>query len=291
MLSLQKIYSHLINLSNFENWDAGLNGRSAVSLFFFHYYKLNNNVSAYNKGIELIEYELNNLENITNISLFNGLSGIAWVTNHLSDQKLLDLDHDTFLPSLLENQFQDFFFSKGSIISEEHFELNCGILFYFIERFSTTKSNALKKNYEIFINQGLILFTHFFYQINDNDYSKNISLMSLELFLKILNVLKEIFPSPFLDFLITKTIEWVLKNNDLSSHKSVTKHIFKAAIYLNDNKLLKKVNILKKSKNTSISADLEYNIGIWNSGYSRQGIKLIIEKADFTKNSLQYLLE
>jgi hypothetical protein len=56
-----------------------INGRSAVALFFFYHYKLTNKIDSYNRGIELIEYELNNLKNISSVSLFNGIWwGIAW---------------------------------------------------------------------------------------------------------------------------------------------------------------------------------------------------------------------
>ncbi|MEY8758518.1 hypothetical protein [Chryseobacterium tongliaoense] len=299
MVSVEEIYTHLSDLQNLENWDSGLNGRSAAALFFFHYNKSKKDLVAYNKGVELLEYELNNLELVFNPGLFNGICGIAWVVNHLSAEKMAEIDHDIFLPELLEQQLKDLFFSTEILISVEQFIINTDILFYFIERFTTTESDVLKKEYSIFINHSLILFTHYFYQLDSNKLYENLSSKSLMSFIKTLNLLIEIFPSPLLNFLLSKSIHWILLSVNLEHNPVNLNHLLKSLLYLNDNKLYKKVRILvpKKTKlNTKDINDLKKinlskNIGIWNIGYARAGLQLIIEKDNIQKKPFKYLFE
>ncbi|KAA0126887.1 hypothetical protein FY557_15765, partial [Chryseobacterium sp. SN22] len=292
MYSLEKIHARLISQDNYRFWDSGLNGRSAVALFFFYYYRFAKDVNSYNQGIELIEYELNDLENISNVSLFNGLSGIAWTINHLCIENLLDINHDEFLPDLLEDQLKSIFFSKDYITSQEHFEINCNILFYFIERFISTRSEQLKGNYEIFINQSLIFYTHIFYQLKKNKYYEKFSVNILESFIKLLNLLTNIFPSPLIDFLLSESIKWIIKKPLIHSYPLIQKHISISLNYLTDIKLIKQANIFfEKIKIEDIpdkSDDKE--IGIWNSGYSKLGLNLIVKQENHMSDTLKYLL-
>ncbi|REC51682.1 MULTISPECIES: lanthionine synthetase LanC family protein [Chryseobacterium] len=288
---LDELHSILLQQKNCEDWDSGLNGRSAVALFFFYHYKLTNKIDSYNRGIELIEYELNNLKNISSVSLFNGISGIAWSINHLCDENLLDFVHDEILPNLFEKSLKKIFFSKDLILSNQHFETNCDILFYFVERFSSTKSKKFKEKYKIFINQSLIFFTHSFYQLKENNYYENISVKILESFIKILNLLKNLFSSPLIDFLLSESIKWIIKNPLIQSNSSIYRHVNISLTYIKDEKFIKKVNIFLNKKSTeNISLCNSKEIGIWNSGYSKVGLKLITEQEDCIKDTLQYLL-
>lgn len=287
MLLEKDIYTFLLNNTNHESWDSGLNGRSAVSLFLFCYYKLNNDIDAYNRGIELLEYEINNLNKIKTADLHNGLCGIAWTINYLSNRQIIEIDSDDFLPTLLESRLKDLFFTHEKLISEEDFEININILFYFIERFLTTNSESLKNEYEIFISQSLILFTHFFYQL-DNNLSQ-IHIRNLVQFVKTLNLLIENFTSPLLDLLLLQSIECGIKNENIQIQNINLSHFLKASLYINNKKNYKKIiKLISKNKpqknNYSIS---KKNIGIWEHGCSYLGLKLILHE----QNSLKYFLE
>jgi len=281
------IYTFLLNNKNYKSWDSGLNGRSAVSLFLFCYYKLNNDINAYNKGIELLEYEINNLNKVKTADLYNGLCGIAWTINYLSTKQIIEIDNDVFLPELLESQLKDLFFTNDKLISEEHFKLNVDILFYFIERFLTTNSESLKSEYHIFISQSLILFTHFFYQLDSN--LSHFKLKNLVLFVKTLNLLVDNFTSPLLDSLLLQSIQLGVKNEDIKMQNINLSHFLKASLYVNNEKICNKLNklILKnKSKKDNYNISKK-NIGIWEHGCSYLGLKLIVDE----QCSLQYFLD
>jgi hypothetical protein len=293
MLSPEYIYSQLSNVKNHENWDTGLNGRSAVALFFFHYSKFKKNIEVHNKGIDLLEYELNNLESVSNVSLFNGLAGIAWTVNYLSSENIVEIDHDEFLPSLLEDELRIIFFSGDILISNDQFK-NCSDIFlYFIERFFTTKSELLKEQYDVFINQALILFTHFFHQLEIHKLYEKLDPRTLISFIKNINILKYYFLSPLTNFLLFRSIEWVSSIQMPSNiHLPL---LLKSAEQLNDTKLYKKLvkvqSINKEQKVELDKINILENIGIWDSGYSRLGLKSIVFEGEVQKNSLKYLFD
>jgi len=291
MLSEKDIYIFLLNNKNYESWDSGLNGRSAVSLFLFCYYKLNNDVNAYNRAIELLEYEINNLNKIKNAGLFNGLCGIAWTVNYLSNENIIEINNDDFLPDLLESRLKDLFFTYEKLMSEEHFEINIDILFYFIERFLTTNSEQLKNEYEIFISQSLILFTHFFYQL-DKTLSQ-IQLKNLVLLVKTLNLLIDNFKSPLLNSLLLQSIECGIKRENIKLDNINFSHFLKASLYINNEKIYKKViKLISKNKfETSNSNISKNNIGIWENGYSYLGLELIAKEKTVKYEFLEYFLK
>lgn len=291
MLSKKDVYAHLLNIKTHTSWDSGLNGRSAVCLFLFCYYKLNNDINAYNKGIELLEYEINNLHTIKKADLFDGLCGIAWTVNYLSKEKIIEIDNDDFLPKLLESRLKDLFFTYEKLMSEEHFKINIDILFYFIERFLTTNSEQLKNEYEIFISQSLILFTHFFYQLDKN--LSQIQLKDLVNLVRTLNLLIDNFKSPLLNSLLLQSIEGGIKRKSIKLDNINFSHFLKASLYINNEKTYKKViKLISKNKfetsNFNISKN---NIGIWENGYSYLGLQLIAKEKTVKYEFLEYFLK
>ncbi|MDV7696961.1 hypothetical protein N6B72_08515 [Chryseobacterium soli] len=296
MLSAEDIYSQLSHVKNYENWDTGLNGKSAVSLFLFHYSKLKKSTEAHNKGIDLLEHELNNLESISNVSLFNGLCGIAWSVNYLASENMIDIDHDDFLPDLLESELKSIFFSNNALISDHQFKNNSDIFFYFIERYSTTQSDILKNEYEIFINRSLILFTHFFHQLDSHKLYEKLDIKNLIGFIRNLNLLAQSFQSPLLHFLFSKSNNWVLSALEVNNINLSA--LFQSANYITDTthskkltKLLTKNNKKKVNEMTLDKINISENIGIWNEGTSNLGLKHIVFEDQIKKKSLKYLLE
>ncbi|WP_294331260.1 MULTISPECIES: hypothetical protein [Chryseobacterium] len=290
MYSIQEIYLVLSKLPHdFGQLDSGLNGRSAVSLFLFEYSDVYTDIIAYNKGIELLEYELNSIEEVKNVSLYNGLTGIAWTINYLSSKNLIEINHDDFLPALLEDQLKNYFFTHNQLISLEHFTFNENIFFYFINRLITTNNDSLRKKYIVFINQGLILFIHYFYQINDLKIKFEMKVLTN--FIKTLNLLSDQLKSPLLHLLLTNVLELAVNIENIK-HIKEHSHFIKASVFLNNQKFQNKLKKYKfQNKTYRNNFDNTFQMGIWQEGLSYQGLKKIMYKKKLQDKFLEYFIK
>lgn len=290
MSSIQNIYLDLLKISNNDSLlDSGLNGRSAVSLFLFEYSDIYNDINAYNKGIELLEYELNSIEEIKSISLFNGLTGIAWTINYLSKKNMIEINHDDFLPGLLEDQLKTYFFTYDQLVSQEHFTFSENIFFYFVNRLVTTNNASLKKEYIVFINQGLILFIHYVHRINDLKIKFETKFLTN--LVKTLTFLCDHLNSPLLHILLTNVLEISLNIENIECIKDHS-HFIKASIFINNKKFQSKFKKYKfQNKIYKDNFDNTLQIGIWQKGLSYQGLKKIMYKKRLQNIFLEYFIK
>ncbi|WP_295200378.1 hypothetical protein [uncultured Chryseobacterium sp.] len=290
MYSIQEIYLDLLKLPHdFEQLDSGLNGRSAVSLFLFEYSNVYIDITAYNKGIELLEYELNSIEKVKNVSLFNGLTGIAWTINYLSSKNFIEINHDDFLPTLLEDQLKNYFFTHNQLISLEHFTFNENIFFYFISRLIKTNDDLLKKKYRTFINQSLILFINYFYQINDLRIKFDVKVLTN--FIKTLNLLSDHLNSPLLHLLLTAVLELAVNIENIEHIKDHS-HFIKASIFLNNQKFQNKLKkYIFQDQTYKNNFHKTSQMGIWQGGLSYIGLKKIMYEKKLQDKFLEYFIK
>lgn len=261
-----------ISKNSDHNIDPGLNGRSAISLFMFEFYRLTSDVEAYNKGIELIENELNEIHKIKNASLYNGLCGIGWSVQYLSKENLINLDADTFLPQLMEKQLKKIITTKINFTDYVQLDLNNDILFYFAYRFLNTKKKRLKNDYQNILNQILIIYNHQFYQIESYKYYLNLPFQILFPFIKSLLYLIEIdFISPLIPSLLEKIMNFTKEkiNKDISEFQLI--NLKKAFKYLNKPKSVIFISSLINNKKLINNETRDYstiiNVGVWNNGF------------------------
>lgn len=279
-MSINKPYSFLIDyISKNPNdtYDTGLNGRSAICLFMFEFYRLTSNTEAYNTGIELLEDELNEINQVKSTSLYNGLCGIGLTIQYLSKENFIEIDADNFLPQLMEEALKKVITININFTSYHQLELSNDILFYFAYRFLNTKKKKLKNDYENIINQILIIYNHQFYQIESYKYHLDSSLQSLFPFIKCLLYLMEInFISPLILSLLDKALKWVKQDTiqNITEFQSIS--LKKAFRHLNKSKSHNFASSLlhdKKIIPNNLNDGPITNMGVWNSGYIQNVFK------------------
>lgn len=274
-MSIDKTYCFLVDYISKnpnEPYGPGLNGRSAISLFMFEFYRLTSNIEAYNIGIELLESEFNKIGQVNNTSLYNGLCGIGLTTQYLSKENLVEIDADNFLPQSIEKVLKKVITININFISYTQLELCNDILFYFSYRFLNTKKKKLKNDYQNNINQILIIYNHQFYQIENYKYYLDLPLQTLLHLIKSLLYLIEInFISPLIPSLLEKTLRWTKENTTQHITDFQLFILKKAFKYLNKSGSARIINVILKNKkivnNENSNSNTSINIGIWNNGY------------------------
>jgi hypothetical protein len=271
----------------------GLNGRCAVAIFMFEYYRISSDIEAYNYGTELIETELNEINLIYNVSLFDGLCGIAWTVQYLSKEKMIDLNVDSYLSQYIEKHLEKFRDSHIIFSHPLQLEYFSDFLFYFSERMSHTGKKLQKENYLHTLNQTLIILYNHFIQIEKYNSQQNISFESLFPVIRSCVYVSETnFKSPIIPILLQKVLVWIKDRKIPQIQTAYGKLILKkAAQYASSsNRGMKKFtsefktdeNVLKKEENT---------LGIWNNSLTNNAIRNILKLNTKKYPGLKYILE
>lgn len=271
----------------------GLNGRCAVAIFMFEYYRISSDIEAYNYGTELIETELNEINLIQNVSLFDGLCGIAWTVQYLAKEKMIDLNADSYLPLYIEKHLEKFRDSHINFSHPLQLEYFSDLLFYFSERMSHTGKKLQKEHYLHTLNQTLIILHNQFIQIEKYSSQKNISYESLFPVIKVCVYISETnFKSPIIPILLQKALVWIKDRKISQIQTAYGQFILKKAVQYasSSQRSMKKFtsefktdkNALKKEENT---------FGIWNNSLTNSAVRNIPELNTKKYPGLKYILE
>lgn len=148
--NLSLLIEKQINESN----DIGLNGNSGVVLFYFYLYKHTLKEVYADKAIHLLHNIIGLINNSNyNSSLYSGISGVAWLIEHLTQSNFIELDFD----ELLSENLEDYIYNSMIKLSiEKQFDFHDGTLghfFYFIYRYKNTRCTKLRAKYKEYIIQ------------------------------------------------------------------------------------------------------------------------------------------
>lgn len=144
------------NLDQKENTDLenGLNGFAGLILFYFHFYRYSKNEIYYNKAIQILENIFKRINgNYLNSNFSNGLSGIGWLIEHLTENNFIEIDPDSLFGDTIDEHIHQ---SMLEDLHRENFAFDQGAsgkCFYFIKRYKNTKSPALKLKYKNHITE------------------------------------------------------------------------------------------------------------------------------------------
>ncbi|MGC5744583.1 lanthionine synthetase LanC family protein [Chryseobacterium sp. NFX27] len=295
-MEAEKYYSSLkVYFQNNEpaSLSTGLNGRCAIAIFMFEYYRVSSDIEAYNYGTELVETELNEINLIHNVSLFDGLCGIAWTVQYLSKEKMIDLNADSYLSQYIEKHLEKF---RDSHINFNHplqLEYFSDLLFYFSERMFYTRKKLQKENYLHILNQTLIILYNQFIQIEKYSSQQNISLESLFPVIRSCVYVSETnFKSPLINTLLQKALLWIKDRKIHQIQTTYEQFILKKAVQYasSSHRGIEKFtsefkpdeNVLKKEENT---------FGIWNNSLTNSAIRNISELNAKKHPGLKCILE
>ena len=296
MITSNEYYHYLssfISKNNKYNWSTGLNGNSAVALFFFQYYQTYSETNAYNIGIDMLQNELDEIHKIKDLSLYKGVSGIGWFINYLSSEKIIEVNADTFLPGFIEKQLKKVLFSNFILQTPNQLQICSDVLFYFSCRLFSTKRKRLKTIYHDTINQILILQTNFLYQIEASHLSAQLPFEPIFSNIKSLVYLyEEKYKSPLTKLLLARYILLgkLFITSDLSNFE--LKILSKACNIMHKRDLEKTIKNLLKTQDHSNDLDTNNeNIGVWDNGIAKKGLCMINKEYSINNLSLKYLLE
>ncbi|WP_080777632.1 lanthionine synthetase LanC family protein [Chryseobacterium phocaeense] len=271
----------------------GLNGRCAIVIFMFEYYRISSDTEAYNYGIELLEAELNEIDLITNISLYDGLCGIGWAVQYLSKENMIDLDADTYLPQYIEKHLEKFRDSQINFTHPIQLEYLSDLLFYFATRFSFTRRKLQKKKYSNILNQNFIILHNQFLQIEKYHSLQHLSFENIFPVVRACVYAYEIgFKSALVPVLLRKALSWL---KDLKTQKKQTvfeQYILKKATKYASSSKHTAGNYTIKSKIPENNAETEQHItGIWNTSITHNLIQNMIALNPEKDLGLEYILE
>jgi hypothetical protein len=144
---LEEISKCLIEKNDLSGSQGALAGEPGIALFLFYYSKFSQNDTFSDKGLEILEKSVEIINSGYNLTSFcSGISGTAWVFDHLESKNLLDIDNDEFLSDLevylFEDMIKDIKFGNYDFLHN-----SLGIAYYFLIRYYNTKSIALKNRY------------------------------------------------------------------------------------------------------------------------------------------------
>ncbi|WP_223608652.1 hypothetical protein [Chryseobacterium sp. OSA05B] len=273
--------------------NTGLNGRCSISIFMFEFYRISCNTEAYNYGIELIETELNGIDLISNISMYDGLCGIGWTLQHLSKEKLIDFNPDSYLSQYIEKPLMRFRDSNVNFRDPIQLEYFSDLLFYFSDRLSYTNKKLQKENYIHTLNQTLIILNNQLLQIEKHNDHQNISFENIFSIIRSLVYLSEMnFSSPLISGLLKKIILWI---EDKKSHKRPTAFelfiLEKAIPDLASSQLIaRKYFTENKISENNYTTEIN-NLGIWNNSIINHAIRNITALNTKKASGLEYILE
>lgn len=147
IVKLEEI-SNCLNENNDMNGSQGvLAGEPGIALFLFYYSKFTQNETFSNLGLEILEKSVKTINLGYNLSSFcSGISGTAWVFDHLESNHFLDINNDAFLIDLEYFLYEDMIkdIKSGNY---DFLHNSLGIAYYFLKRYHNTKSIELRNTY------------------------------------------------------------------------------------------------------------------------------------------------
>lgn len=154
----QRLLNKLNEISNclYENHYLGnhqgvLAGESGLVLFYFYFSKFSREESFSDLGLNILENAVETINSEYNLSSFcSGISGTAWVFNHLESKNFLEINNDEFLADL-DDYLYDKMIKDIKIGKYDFLHNALGNAYYFLSRFRDTKSIDLKNTYKGYI--------------------------------------------------------------------------------------------------------------------------------------------
>ncbi|MFN1219664.1 lanthionine synthetase LanC family protein [Chryseobacterium kwangjuense] len=271
----------------------GLNGRCAIVIFMFEYHRISSDTEAYNYGIELLEAELNEINLISNISLYDGLCGIGWTVQYLSKENMIDLNADAYLSQYIEKHLEKFRDSQINFSHPVQLEYLSDLLFYFAARFSFTRRKLQKKNYSHILNQNFIILHNQFLQIEKYHSLQHLSFENIFPVVRACVYAYEIgFKSPFIPVLLRKALSWLKGLKADKKQTAFEKRILKKAAEYASSSRYTTGKYTIKSKIYENNSETEQHIaGIWNNSITHNLIQNMIALNPEKDLGLEYILE
>ncbi|GAA4275171.1 lanthionine synthetase C family protein [Aquimarina gracilis] len=135
-----------------------LSGRAGIALFQFYYSKFLQDEKPADVGVEILSSIIEAINNGYNFHTYcSGIAGAGWVIDLLQEEDLIDLDCDELLSTLDGFLVQSI---KHMQDDQNFFDFLHGVLgvgYYFLKRYTNTKSNELRRQYEEIINDIIVL--------------------------------------------------------------------------------------------------------------------------------------
>ncbi len=126
-----------------------LSGRAGIALFQFYYSKLLQEESHANIGVEILSSIIEEINKGYNFHTFcSGIAGAAWAIELLQEEEYIDLDCDKLLSGLDHFLMQSIEGLKGDQNFYDFLHGILGIGYYFLKRYTNTKSDDLKEHYK-----------------------------------------------------------------------------------------------------------------------------------------------
>lgn len=133
----------------------GLNGKAGIILYYFYYYKFSKEEKFADKAIGLLQETIGGIDASVSVNLYDGISGIGWLLEHLNENEFVAIDIDTSFA----NTFDEYVYDRMCAHAfAGNFEYHTGVLgfcLYFTKRYQNTASVELKVKYENYITQVL----------------------------------------------------------------------------------------------------------------------------------------
>lgn len=175
---LQEIYQAITEKYQHETDTGVLVGSSGLTLFLFYYSRLVQDDQYSDVASDILMECLEKMNNGYNYPTYcTGISGMAWVIDHLEQEGFIDNDNDdllspmdTYLHSeMMRNmQLKNYDFLHGAI----------GIAYYFLNRYRNTKSDALKQQYSNYVVEVIDLLDS--YSIKEKETIKWLTILNYE---------------------------------------------------------------------------------------------------------------
>ncbi len=126
-----------------------LSGRAGMALFQFNYARFLQDESHAEVGVEIISSVIEAINNGYDFHTFcGGIAGAAWTIDLLQEEDFIDLDCDELLSTLDGFLVQSIKHMQGD---ENFYDFLHGVLgvgYYFLKRYTNTKSNDLRQHYK-----------------------------------------------------------------------------------------------------------------------------------------------
>jgi hypothetical protein len=128
-----------------------ISGSGGLALFEFYYSNLIKDEYHYDKASEILVNSINMInEGYTYDTFCNGLAGFGWLLDHLEQEKFIEIDNDN-----ISYKFDEYLYSKLTLCTNKNnFDFLQGAIghgFYFLKRYSNTKSLILREKYKNYI--------------------------------------------------------------------------------------------------------------------------------------------
>lgn len=274
---IEEILSAIENYISGNPLEMGLfSGNCGISLFLFCYARTYNDERIFDKGLELMNVTIDNIDNDQFNSFSSGLPGLAYTISLLNKSKILETDIDSEVDEYLVNLL------KAKLRIGESYDYLHGILgiaLYFIE-----KENLSKKDVELltdvveFIEQKSIIhnnskgckwqcnFNTLSSPVNIDDFDLSLAHGSAGIILILCKLYQKEIEKKRVAQLISKSIDYLLEQEfDLSLSYSY----FPSSV---------RDNVVKPSRLAWCYGDLGIAWALWNAG-SLLGNKFWSDKA------------